>query len=181
MIEGQKDQMLPVTASILFKGCRPVPPTPQRCQDEVPWTGRGGGKAKVKDSASQRLGGQKPYSLGATDASGERALKSRHALIVSPYKTLRNHSLGVTDASGKRALKSTKRKVCTHSLGEVLAYGCGCGCGCACGYGCTCGWRQKTRPQNGETAWPGRFNGPIFETHFSNPRCQNVTFQSTKL
>ena len=39
---------------------------------------------------------------------------------------------------------------------------------------------QKLRLQNGKTAWPGRFNGPVFEPHFPQPRGQNVTSGSTK-
>ena len=34
--------------------------------------------------------------------------------------------------------------------------------------------------RNGKTAWPGRFNRPIFETHFAHPRCRNVAPESTK-
>ena len=34
--------------------------------------------------------------------------------------------------------------------------------------------------QNGKAAWPGRFNGPVFEPHFPQPRGQNVTSGSTK-
>ena len=41
-------------------------------------------------------------------------------------------------------------------------------------------FRTKRRPQNRETAWPGRFKGPILEPRFPQPRGQNVTSGSTK-
>ena len=33
---------------------------------------------------------------------------------------------------------------------------------------------QKLRLQNGKAAWPGRFNGPVFEPHFPQPRGQTL-------
>ena len=38
----------------------------------------------------------------------------------------------------------------------------------------------KTHPSYKETAWPGRFKGPILEPRFPQPRGQNVTSGSTK-
>ena len=38
---------------------------------------------------------------------------------------------------------------------------------------------SKKKLQNGETAWPGRSNGPIFDLCWGDPRCQKGAFKPT--
>ena len=41
-------------------------------------------------------------------------------------------------------------------------------------------FRTKRTPQNRETAWPGRFKGPIFEPHFPQPRGKTLPLNPLK-
>ena len=44
-------------------------------------------------------------------------------------------------------------------------------------------WMPNVAPEstkNRETAWPDRFNGPIFDMHFTPPRCQTSHLNPTK-